>query len=150
MFSKRKVCFLFGHRDTPEYIYAHLVDAIKKEIEKGAVYFYVGYRGSFDQMAIRALINAKQLYPHIVPMLLLSHHPALCPVSVPEGFAGSYYPPIDLTPPKYSIVKSNEYAIKMSDSIICYAHWIGNSRNLLQKATKGNIPITNLCISSEP
>ena len=55
-----KVCFFIGHRDTPEHVYPALEQAVEQLITQGVTEFYVGNHGSFDRMAARAVIAAKQ------------------------------------------------------------------------------------------
>ncbi|MBQ9994201.1 MAG: hypothetical protein IJP17_05760, partial [Clostridia bacterium] len=80
--------------------------------------------------------------------LLLSYHPNEKKVELPFGFDGTFYPPIESVPRRYAIVRANQYMVKLSDSIICYANHFGNTRNLLdfakRQADKRNISIINL------
>lgn len=58
-----KVCFFIGHRDTPDRVYPALEQAVEQLITQGVTEFYVGNHGSFDRMAARGVIAAKQHHP---------------------------------------------------------------------------------------
>lgn len=69
-------------------------------------------------------------------MLVLAYHPAEQPIEVPLGFDGTYYPPLEGIPRRYAIVRANQYMVKTADSLICYVRHHGNTRNLLDLATR--------------
>lgn len=96
-----KVCFFIGHRDTPEHVYPALEQAVEQLITQGVTEFYVGNHGSFDRMAARAVIAAKQHHPQVRLTMLLAYHPGERPVTLPSGFDGSLYPPgMENVPPQ--------------------------------------------------
>ena len=70
-----KVCFFIGHRDTPEHVYPALEQAVEQLITQGVTEFYVGNHGSFDRMAARGVIAAKQHHPQVRLTMLLAYHP---------------------------------------------------------------------------
>ena len=131
-----KSCFLFGHRDAPPEILPGLEQAVETEIQKGTTIFYVGNHGNFDSFAAVALKRAKQRHEGVVVMLLLAHHPAERTTAVPEGFDGTYYPPLENVPHRFSLSRANQYMIKVSDSVICYAKYCGNARKLWELAMR--------------
>ena len=68
-----KTCFFIGHRDAPENVYEHLLATVEQHIvEYGMTDFVIGRYGSFDRLATRTLIQAKQLHPEIRMTLLLA------------------------------------------------------------------------------
>lgn len=131
-----RMCFMFGHADAPQYILPDLVEAIESQVAKGVTEFFVGYHGSFDRMAATALRTIKQRHTEVTATLILSYHPAEQPIEAPYGFDGTFYPPLENTPRRYAIVRANQYMVNTSDSIICYVCHHGNTRNLLEYATK--------------
>lgn len=142
-------CFLFGHRNCPTSILPKLEAAIASHyINYGARLFYVGSRGSFDQLATTALKNAKKRFPDIQLHLVLAYHPAERPVNLTPGFDGSFYPPLENVPRQYAIVRANQYMVDFADCIICYAAHPGNARNLWEHAQKRQIPIENIAQSN--
>lgn len=132
----QKSCFLFGHADTPQSIVPILEQAIEIEVAKGVSMFYVGYHGNFDRMAASALRAVKHRHKDILIMLVLAYHPAEQPIEVPLDFDGTYYPPLEGIPRRYAIVRANQHMIKTADSLICYVRHHGNTRNLLDLATR--------------
>lgn len=128
-----KSCFLFGHRDAPQEIQSAIEAAVEWQyLNYGIRQYYVGSYGSFDRLAASALKVVKKRYQDISLYLLLPYHPAERPVETPEGFDGTFYPPLEKVPRRYAIVRANRYMIETCDSIICYVSRIGNTRALLE------------------
>lgn len=142
----RKSCFLFGHADAPQSVLPILEQAIEDEIAHGTSVFYVGYHGNFDRIAACALRSVKHRHSEISIMLVLAYHPAEQAIEAPQGFDGTYYPPLVGVPRRYAIVRANQYMVKASDSLICYVRHHGNTRNLLDLAVrqKRALQINNL------
>lgn len=133
-----KSCFLFGHSDCPQYVIPQIVASLEYHYTQyGVRQFYVGNRGNFDRLAATALRQMKKQHPNVELYLLLAYHPGERRVNLPEDFDGSFYPPIDSVPKPYRIVRANQYMADISDSIICYVNYIGNSRELLRYAQRG-------------
>ena len=132
-----KSCFFIGHRDTPETVLQQLIAAIERLIvEEDVGHFYVGQYGSFDRMAALSVKRLKQRYPFITLYLVLPYHPAERPMETPEGFDGTFYPPLEKVPRRYAIVRANRYMTETCNSVICYVHHIGNTRTLLEYAQR--------------
>lgn len=136
-------CFLFGHADAPESVLPDLTAAIEREAAGGTRVFYVGYHGNFDRMAAAALRRVKQKFD-ITAMLVLAYHPAEYPVETPEGFDGTFYPPLEGVPRKAALVRANRHMAASADVIICYVRHYGNSRTLLEYAQRRGICVINL------
>jgi len=144
-----KSCFLFGNRDCPFSIIPKIQNSIEHlHVHHNINLFYVGSRGSFDQYAATAARRAKARYPEIQLFLVLAYHPAERPFTLPQGFDGSYYPPLENVPRQFAIVRANRYMLSTVDAAICCAHHVGNSRNLLayalQREKKGELILKNL------
>ena len=144
-----KSCFLFGHSDAPQDIQSAIETAVQRQyLNYGIRQYYVGAYGSFDRLAASALKTVKKQYQDISLYLLLPYHPAERPVETPEGFNGTFYPPLEKVPRRYAIVRANRYMIETCDSVICYVNHIGNTRILLEyaqrRAKKGEISVENL------
>lgn len=144
-----KSCFLFGHSDAPQDIQSAIEAAVERQyLNHGIRQYYVGAYGAFDRMAASALKSAKKRYQDMSLYLLLPYHPAERPVETPEGFDGTFYPPLEKVPRRYAIVRANRYMIEICDSVICYVHHIGNTRTLLEYAQrrvkKGGLFLENL------
>ena len=131
-------CYFIGHREASEEIYAQLRNAVERHIvEFGVTEFIVGHYGSFDRMAARAVIEAKEMHPEVTLTLLLPYHPAERPIAAPEGFDGTYYPPgMERVPRRVAIVRANRYMVDHVDYLIAYAwHPGSNARELVEYAT---------------
>ena len=146
-----KSCFFIGHRNTKDEIFPVLMAAVEKHItEYGVTEFIVGHYGKFDNMAARAVIEAKKKYPDIKLLLLLPYHPAERPIEKPKGFDDTYYPlGLEKVPRRFAIVWANRYMIDNVDYLISYAwHPASNARELTEYAkrreVKGEIKVTVL------
>lgn len=129
-----KSCFLFGHSDCPQDILLQIIAAVERQYtQQGIRQFYVGSRGNFDRLATTALRQIKKQHPDMELYLLIAYHPGERKVILPEGFDGSFYPPIENVPKPYRIVRANQYMVDTVDAVICYVNHIGNTRELLHR-----------------
>ena len=147
---QRKSCFLIGHRDAPDSIFPALQQSLDRLIVLlGATDFVVGNRGNFDRLSQKALLLAKQQYPHISLFQLIHYYPHKL-LRVPQGFDGNFYPPgMEYVPYRAAIVQANRYMVCHSQYLITYAwHPASNARNLLEYAKRlemqGLIAVVNL------
>ena len=144
-----KSCFFIEHRETSQEIYPALYAAVEQHIlEYGVTEFIVGHYGGFDRLAALAVKAAKHLYPDVKLILLLPYHPAEQPISTPDGFDSTFYPPgMESVPRKVAIVRANRYVVDHVDYLISYAwHPASNARELVEYAKrrekKGSLFIT--------
>ena len=136
---REKSCFFIGHRESSEEIYPALYAAVEQHIvEYGVTEFIVGHYGGFDRLSASAVKAAKQFYPDVKLILLLPYHPAERPISTPDGFDGTFYPPgMESVPRKVAIVRANRYVVDHVDYLIAYAwHPASNARELLEYAKR--------------
>ena len=98
-------------------------------IEGGAATFYLGGYGVFDGLAASALRKQKKTYPHIELILVLAYLNREIDAS---RYDGTTYPPLEKVPPRYAIVKRNEWMVCESDVVISgVTHsWGGAARTL--------------------
>ena len=143
---ENKVCFLFGHGTAPQTVGADILSAAEKQYMQYHIRtFIVGNRGNFDRLAAAAIKVLKKRHGDITLLLLLSYPPFGRSADIPQDFDNAYYPPIEVIPLPYAIVGANQYMIDHADSIICYVNKVGNTRNLLEYASRRtHIPITNI------
>jgi len=136
---------MFGHSDCPDSVLPGIGQAIEYCYSQyGITDYYIGNRGRFDRLAASAVQRAKQRHPGIRMYLVLAYHPSERPVDLWGGFDGSYYPPLENVPRKYTIIRANQYMVDTADFLICYVKHIGNTRNLLEYAQKRNGNILNV------
>lgn len=132
-----KSCFMFGHRNVPDTIQEQLMQAVERLYqEKGVTIFYVGGYGMFDSYAAATVKAVREQFPEISLYQVTPYHPAVRSVMLPEGYDGSFYPPLEDVPPRYAIVRANQYMVKTCDAIICYVKHYGNSKALLEQAIR--------------
>jgi len=142
-----KSCFFIGHRDAPCDLLPMLQQTVNMHIlEYDVTDFVVGGYGSFDRMAARAVIIAKQQQPEITLQLLLPYHPAERPVEVPQGFDGTFYPPgMEHVPRRFAITRANRYMIENVDYLIAYARYPGsNALALVEYAERRGLTVSNI------
>ena len=148
---ERKRCFFMGHRDAPAEIASLIGETVEEHITcLGVTEFLVGDYGSFDRMAARAVLHAKEKHGSVSLVRLLPYHPGEKKVILPEGFDGSLYPAgQERVPRRLAIVRANRYALEHSACLIAYAWQPGsNARKLLEYAgilaDKGMLEVINL------
>lgn len=133
-----KVCFFIGHRDTPEHVYPALEQAVEQLITQGVTDFYVGNHGSFDRMAARAVIAAKQQHSEVRLTMLLPYHPAERKVILPAGFDGSLYPPgMENVPRRFAIAHANRWMVEHCTHLVAYVtHPASNAGKVVEWGRK--------------
>ncbi len=98
-------------------------------IEGGATTFYLGGYGAFDGLAAAAVRKQKETYPQIELILVLAYLNRDIDAS---RYDGTTYPPLEAVPPRYAIVKRNEWMVCESSVVISgVTHsWGGAARTL--------------------
>ena len=125
---------------------------ILAEIENFAkddtVEFWLGGYGAFDSFALRCCQEYKATHPTAT---LLFVTPYLDPDYLKrrdaslEGYDGIETPSIENTPPKYCILKRNEYMIDQSDLLIAYVnHGWGGAAKTFEYAVRKHKKYINL------
>ena len=103
-------------------------------IEGGAVTFYLGGYGAFDGLAASALRKQKKTYPHIELILVLAYLNREVDTS---RYDDTTYPPLEKVPPRYAIVKRNEWMVSESDVVISgVTHSWGGAAKTLEFAQR--------------
>ena len=142
------VCAFFGHRDAPHFVMEPLKKSIIKLIEEDDVrIFYVGNNGRFDFYVQNALREIKNSYA-IEYFIVLSQIDEKAIGNEQERTIFPYE--IAECIPRFKIAKRNEWIIKKSDFLICYAKYsFQNSYKLMKKAERRGVKITNLACFEE-
>lgn len=103
-------------------------------IEGGADTFYLGGYGAFDRLAAAAVRKQKETYPHIEMILVLAY---LSRDIDAARYDGTTYPPLEKVPPRYAIVRRNEWMVRESDIVISgVTHDWGGAAKTLEFAQK--------------
>lgn len=107
-------------------------------IEGGASMFYLGGYGDFDRLAAAAVRRQKAVYPHIESVLVL---PYLNRKFDTAAYDSTTYPPLEKVPPRYAIVRRNQWMVCESDVVISgVTHsWGGAAKTLDYAKTKGKV-----------
>lgn len=103
-------------------------------IEGGATTFYLGGYGDFDGLAAAAVRKQKESYPHIE--LVLAYLDREIDAS---RYDSTTYPPLEKVPPRYAIVRRNEWMVRESDVVISgVTHGWGGAARTLEFAQRKN------------
>lgn len=84
-------------------------------IEGGAATFYLGGYGDFDHLAAAAVRRQKEVYPHITAILVLAY---LNRETDASRYDGTIYPPLEKVPPRYAIVRRNQWMVRESGVVV--------------------------------
>ena len=115
-----KSCTFFGHRyvgdDISEILYKTITDLIENE---NVINFYVGNQGGFDSMVAKIIKKLKNKYSYISYAIVMAYIP-----KKGEGgkdFSNTIYPEgLEFVPPKFAIVKRNNWMIEKSEFVVVY------------------------------
>lgn len=131
-----------------ESIRLHLKKEIKSILaKKENVTFYCGGYGDFDFLCGRVLFELKnegyifESY-YITPYLTDKH---LSDEHFLKYYDGTIYPPLETTPPRFAIIKRNEWMVDKSDLVFCYVtHSFGGAAKTRAYAIKRKKEIVDL------
>ena len=123
-----KICCFAGHSniyDNQEKLKFNLKNEIIKLIEKEKVnIFYCGGKGAFDWLCAKVINELKQDHPFIKSYLILAYLPTKNKTVYDDYvfslFNETIYPDLENIPPRFAILKRNEWMIKNSDFLISY------------------------------
>lgn len=107
-------------------------------IEGGATTFYLGGYGDFDSLAAAAVRRQKTRYPNIEAVLVLAYLNREMDAS---RYDGTTYPPLETVPPRYAIIRRNEWMVRESDVVISgVTHgWGGAAKTLDYAKRRGKV-----------
>lgn len=107
-------------------------------IDNNLVTCYLGGYGNFDEICARACRELKQEYGtieivYVTPYISLSEQTKIKEMQGCGLFDTSIYPPIENVPPRFAILKRNEWMMTNADLIIAYVnHNYGGAYKSLQ------------------
>ncbi|MBP3546306.1 MAG: DUF1273 family protein [Alphaproteobacteria bacterium] len=148
----QKICTFAGHGE----IYGEntLKEKLKKEIinlieRYGVNTFYNGGKGQFDWLCADCVKELRKDYPFIKSYLILAYMPVKknqFDADFYKKFDDTLYPEIEKVPPKFAIVKRNEWVIDNSSFLITYINhkWGGAYRTLEYAKRKKHIQFINI------
>ncbi len=106
-----------GHSkiNKPEEVSKWLDTILPSLIEGGANTFYLGGYGDFDSLAASAVRRQKAVYPDIASVLVLAYLNRNVDAS---RYDKTTYPPLEKVPPRFAILKRNEWMVSVSDVVV--------------------------------
>lgn len=136
---------IFGKKDLSEKLRKEIVNLIENH---NVTTFYNGGKGDFDWLCAKTIQELKKEYSSIKSYCILSYMPKEKDEfdSTLEIFDGTIYPDIENVPPRFAIIKRNEWMVKNSDFMIAYVNypWGGAYKTLQYAERRKNIKIINL------
>ena len=103
-------------------------------ISQGANEFFLGGYGHFDYMCASVLRELKKTHPQIRLILVL---PYLNSTMITDGYDETVYPPLETVPPRFAIVRRNEWMVRESDVVVAYViRGFGGAAKTLEYARK--------------
>ena len=103
-------------------------------ISQGANEFFLGGYGHFDYMCASVLRELKEIHPQIRLILVL---PYLNSTMITDGYDETVYPPLETVPPRFAIVRRNEWMVRESDGVVAYVmRGFGGAAKTLEYARK--------------
>ena len=142
MFTNKKTCCFFGHREVTHNIRPKLTAVIEKLITEDSVTdFYVGHQGQFDSMAYSVLKELKAKFPHIRYTVVLAYMPD---ERIKELYGEDTLFPdgMETVPKRFAISKRNDWMLKHSDIAVCYVWKVtGGAAKFREKAESKGLRI---------
>ena len=143
-----------GHAIVPSY--AKVKEMVKQHLRDyvagdDAITFYLGFYGSFDEICACVCRELKKEYDgieivYITPYISLSEQNKIKRMMENKLIDFSLYPPVEQVPPRFAILKRNEWMIKNADLIIAYVdHDYGGAYKSFQYAKQKNKRVINIC-----
>ena len=120
-------------------------------IDFSTVVCYLGGYGDFDDICACVSRELKQEYGgietvYVAPYMSASQQKRNKKMQEYGLYDTSIYPPIENVPPRFAIVKRNEWMVKNADLIIAYVeHSWGGAYRTLQVAKREKKRIVNIC-----
>ena len=115
-----------------------------------AITFYCGGYGAFDLHCASICRSLKELFSDssivfVTPYITSSQQRRMKRLIDEKLYDSIIFPPIENTPPRFAIIKRNEWIISQADLIIAYVgHAHGGAYKSLEYARKKNKLIINL------
>ena len=117
----------------------------------GRITCYLGGYGNFDEICACACRELKQEeygieVVYVSPYFSLQEQAKIKEMQRSGLYDTSIYPPIEKTPPRFAILKRNEWMMTNADLVIAYVdHSYGGAYKSLQVAKRKNKKIINIC-----
>lgn len=152
--GRKMVISFVGHSLVSSYeiVKALVKDQIEKiALENQDVTCYLGGYGDFDEMCASACRELKRDIPflelvYVSPYMTLGEQEKINDLQKRRLYDFSIYPPLEKVPPKFAILKRNEWMMSNADVVIAYVnHSFGGAYKSLKVAKRKNKKIINIC-----
>ncbi len=106
-----------------------LSNVLDRFIHEKTVVFYLGGCGDFDRLAATVVRQKQTLNPKAQAVLVI---PYLNQRYDDDGYDYTIFPPLESVPPRYAILKRNEWMVTQADVVVAYVthSWGGASKTL--------------------
>ena len=154
-FGCRTFCFwgdamiitFFGHssfRGTRDYE-NKLIKYLEERTTGKQVDFYLGNYGMFDRFAFSCAKEFKKKHPESSLILISAYFNENTHAILRPEYDAIIYPELERVPPRYAILKRNEWMVKNADLIISYiTHSFGGAYKACAYAKRHGKEISNL------
>lgn len=120
-----------GHNDVPDFekVSEWLCNVLDQFIYEENVVFYLGGYGGFDRLAASVVRQKQQINASAQAVLVI---PYLNRKYDETGYDYTLFPPLESVPPRYAILKRNEWMVTQAEIIIAYVthSWGGAAKAL--------------------
>ena len=128
-------------------------EAVKEQIKNNIssnekTVFYLGGYGDFDSICACACKELKKEYSHIEVVYVTPYinHSKIKEMQDVGLYDTSIYPPLENVPPKFAILKRNEWMVENADLVIAYVkNNYGGAYKTLNTAKRKKKKIINIC-----
>ena len=137
----------FGHSgfSEEEKYKQRLLDLFDEHFSGEQVDFYLGYYGRFDRFAYSCAKKYKEKHPNANLILVTPYFNETTHSVLKPDYDLIFYPELESVPPKYRIIKRNEWTARAADLIITYVtHTFGGAYKAYSYAKKKGKKIINL------
>jgi len=109
-----------------------LCNVLDQFIHEKNVIFYLGGYGGFDRLAASVVHQKQKINPSAQSVLII---PYLSRKYDESGYDYTLFPPLESVPPRYAILKRNEWMVEQADVVIAYVtHGWGGAAKTLEYA----------------
>ncbi|WP_409967222.1 hypothetical protein RFF05_11445 [Bengtsoniella intestinalis] len=98
-----------------------LTEVVGDLINEGATHFYLGGYGDFDSMAFKVVRSFKKTHPNIETTYVKAYLDR-DPWNV-DWYDGTTYPPIEIGPARFAIVRRNRWLAETADVVVSYLRY---------------------------
>lgn len=126
-----------GHDNVSEIckVREWLCAVLDQFMHEKSIIFYLGGYGGFDRLAASVVRQKQKVNPTAQSVLIIPYINRKYDAS---GYDYTLFPPLESVPPRYAILKRNEWMVAQADVVIAYVThgWGGAGKTLEYARTK--------------